>query len=94
MKMEKTSERGKLDAMLRFLLRESDESERALREIEKVLDPFWDRIEKLYPTVSRNDDPCFMLVAGLVSDIEDAAYKAGFFAGFSVAQEMEYTVKK
>ena len=78
-----------LDAILRFLLREEDGTERVLKEIEKVLDPFWDRAEALNPTFSRDDDPLFMLVTGLVSDVEDASYKAGFLTGFALAQEIE-----
>ena len=80
-----------LDAILRFLLREEDGTERVLKEIEKVLDPFWDRAEALNPTFSRDDDPLFMLVTGLVSDVEDASYKAGFLTGFALAQEIENT---
>ncbi len=78
-----------LDSALRFLLREEDDEERVLKEIEKVIDPFWDRAEALNPAFSRDDDPLFMLVTGLVSDIEDASYKAGFLAGFALAQEIE-----
>jgi len=78
-----------LDSALRFLLREEDGTERVLKEIEKVLDPFWDRAEALNPTFSRDDDPLFMLVTGLVSDVEDASYKAGFLTGFALAQEIE-----
>lgn len=85
---EGLEEKCRLDVVLHFLLREEDETERTLKEIEKVLDPFWDRLEVLYPTVSRNDDPFFLLVTGLVADIESASYKAGFLEGFSLANEI------
>lgn len=91
---ERIVQKGKLDAILRFLLREEDSAERTLNEIEKVLEPFWDKIEVMYPAVSRNDDKFFMLVTGFISDIEDAAYKAGFLDGFSIAWEIEENMKK
>ena len=87
-------QKGKLDAMLRFLLREEDSEERKQTKIEKVLDLYWDEAEALTPAISRNDDTLFMLIAGLISDIEDASYKAGFLDGFSLAQEMEKEMKK
>ena len=80
--------------MLRFLLREEDSAERKLTKIEKALDLFWDEAEALNPAISRNDDALFMLIAGLISDIEDASYKTGFLDGFSLAQEMEKEMKK
>ena len=84
----------RLDAVLHFLLREEDETDQILREIEKVLDPFWDDVEALYPAVSRNDDSFFLLVTGLVVDIESASFKAGFLSGFSLAQEIDAEIKQ
>ena len=78
-----------LDSVLHFLLREADGADEKLQEIEKVLDPFWDKAEAMYPQLSRNDDRFFLLVTGLVSEIEDAIYKLGFLQGFSLAQETE-----
>ena len=80
-----------LDTILHFLLREADGADEKLQEIEKILDPFWEAVETLYPQVDRNDDRFFLLVTGLVSDIEDASYKLGFLQGFSLAQEIENT---
>ena len=76
-----------LDTILHFLLREADGADEKLQEIEKVLEPFWDAVETLYPAVSRDNDRFFLLVTGLVSDIEDAVYQLGFRQGFSLAQE-------
>ena len=80
---------NKLNAVLQYLLREEDGADERLNEIEKVLNQFWDKMEAFCPAVSRNDDTIFLLVSGLIANIESASYKIGFLDGFFLAQEME-----
>lgn len=85
--------RCKLDSLVQYLLWGEEPEDNTPMDPDAAINFFWDIVETLYPEVSRDDDRFFDMVLNLTHDVEAASFKAGFVAGFSLAQDIGCAAK-
>ena len=90
---EGLTSRCKLDSLVQYLIWGEEPADDAPIDPDEAVNLFWDRVEALYPEVSRDDNRFFDIVLNLTHDVEAASFKAGFVAGFSLAQDIGRAAK-